>query len=324
MTKATTAPARLAIMRGWLGEKEVPGPKANPVIAGTPTSWFSLVGYSEIKSDEVANCAAAAGASLVIETIERALEGTGYSFADVVRDIESKDAEISARARDVINFAKATTPLPPRDTRLLARSYASFGVDARSDPQPGDFIIVPRGVSWQGHIMQIDEVQSSLGRFKCIGANQSDMTSVAYVAFDAEIVAIRRPVAPTAKDLLAAGSNGVARGVALKRTGDLLTYGTPVGAATAKVVEKVAAAPDATPAALPDVSTLDGMKTATEHIGIVQAFSDALIGCGKLFVAYPWLLAPIAAGVIIRVYGVQTIAARIRSFVAGVPLSNQT
>lgn len=309
MTK-NDVPLRLAIMRRWVGEKEVPGAKANPVIAGKETSWFSLVDYPEIKSDEIANCAAAVGASLVLETFCSA----GYDLADFDND----DPAVVADAREALRQARAVTPLPARELRLLARGYSDFGVDVRRDPQPGDLLIVPRGVAWQGHIMQIDEVQSSLRRYKCIGANQSDMTSIAYVAFDAEIVAIRRPVEPTPEALLAAGSNGVARGVALKRTGDLLTYGTPVGAATAKVVEKIAEPPP-----LPDVTTFEGMKTATEHVGIVQAFTDALVSFGALFVRYPWLLAPIAAGIIIRVYGVETIAARIRSFIAGVPLSNQ-
>lgn len=307
-------PIRLALMRGWVGQKEVPGSKANPVIAGMETSWFSLVGWPSIVSDEVANCAAAQGAALVLETFA----ALGYTLAD----FESEDPEIVAEAREALEEAKRSTPLPPRDNRLLARSYATWGVDARKDPRPGDLIIVPRPpVAYQGHIMIIDEVQSSLRRYNCIGANQSDMTSVTHVGFDADIVAIRRPVAATVKDLLAAGSNGVARGVALKRVGEALSVGTPAAAGAAKVAGKIAeeAAPQ-----IPDVSTIDGMKTATEQIGVVQAFTDALIAFGSLFARYPWLLAPIAAGIIIRMYGVETIAARIRSYVSGVPLSNQT
>lgn len=318
MTQTTTVPARLALMRGWIGEKEVPGLKANPVIAGTPTSWFSLVGYSEIKSDEIANCAAAVGASLVLETFV----ALGYTLADLSSSVPG----LAEEAEAALAKAAATTPLPPRDGRLLARSYSSFGADAKGDPQPGDIIVIPRDASWQGHVMQIDEVQSSLRRYKCVGANQRDATSFAYVTFDDDIVAIRRPISATAKDLLAAGSNGVARGVALKRTGDLLTVGTPVAAATAKVVETIVDTPPipTSPATLPDVSTLDGMKTATEQMGIVQAFTDALVAFGALFIRYPWLLAPIAAGIVIRMYGVETIAARIRSFIAGVSLSNHS
>jgi uncharacterized protein (TIGR02594 family) len=272
----TAVPRHLAIMRGWLGEKEVPGAGANPVII----DWFATVGQPGIKSDEVANCAAAVGASLVKADM-------GY-------------------------------PLPALETRLLARSYSTYGANARSDPHPGDIIVVPRGAPWQGHVMLIDEVQSSLGRFKCIGANQSDMTSVAYIKFDAEIVAIRRPVSATAKDLLAAGSKGVERGLAIKKTGDLVAAAPPAVVGVVKVAEKIADAPP-----MPDVTTLDGMKTATEHLGIIDAFANAITGFGMLFVKHPWLIATIAAGIVIRIYGIQAIAARVRSYVAGVPLGNQ-
>ncbi len=312
----TTVPLRLEIFRGWIGEKEVPGARANPVIAGTPTSWFSLVGHPEVESDEVANCAAAVGASLVLETFGRA----GYALAD----LDSNDPATAAVAEEALAEAIAHTPLPPLETRLLARSYTNFGVDARANPQPGDIVVVPRGAAWQGHVMQLDEVQSGLRRYKCVGANQRDMTSIAYVSFDAEIVAIRRPVAATTKDLLAAGSKAVARGVALKRVGDGLTIGTPLAAATAKAVEAVTAAPEPSSAPMPSVTTFDAIKTGTENLGIVQAFADALVAFGMLFVRYPWLLAPIAAGIIIRVYGVQTIAGRIRQFLAGVPISIAT
>lgn len=273
----TAMPRHLAIMRGWLGEKEVPGQRANPVII----DWFATVGHGGIKSDEIANCAAAVGAALVKADM-------GY-------------------------------PLPAVETRLLARSYSNYGANARPDPHPGDIIVVPRGSSpWQGHVMLIDEVQSSLGRFKCIGANQSDMTSVAYVKFDAEIVAIRRPVSATAKDLRAAGSKGVERGEAIKHTGDLVTVAPPAAVVATKVVEKLADAPP-----VPDVTTLNGMKTATDHLGIIDAFANAITGFGMLFVKHPWLIATIAAGIVIRVYGIQAIAARVRSYVAGVPLGNQ-
>ncbi|MDQ8700157.1 hypothetical protein [Hyphomicrobium sp. LHD-15] len=200
---------RLEIFRGWIGEKEVPGDHANPVIAGTPTSWFSLVRHPEVTSDEVANCAGAVGASLVLETFGRA----GYALAD----LDSTDPVTAATAEEALAEAIAHAPLPPLDTRLLARTYTNFGIDARANPQPDDIVVVPRGASWQGHVMLLDEMQSGLRRYKCVGANQRDMTSIAYVSFNAEIVGIRRPVAATTKDLLAAGSKaGVLRASASK------------------------------------------------------------------------------------------------------------
>jgi len=267
------------------------------VIAGTPTSWFSLVEYPEIKSDEIANCAAAVGAALVLETFAQ----SGFTLADLDDEDETK----TKAARKALDKAIADTPLPPREGRLLARSYATCGVDASRDPQPGDLIIVPRGVSWQGHIMQIDEVQAVSGRFKCIGANQSDATSVAYVDFDAEIVAIRRPVPATAKALKDAGSAAVARGETMKNVGDALVVGTPVAAGTVKVVEK--------------------MTEATEGLNVFNRLVDATAATLAFFATHPWLLAVILAvmtvGVLLRFFGVETIAKRVAAYAAGVPLT---
>lgn len=312
MTTTATVPLRLEIHRGWIGQSEVPGRNANPIIAGTPTSWFSLLGYPEITSDEIANCGAAVGAALVLETYL----GTGWTLADLA----SADPDERADAADALEWAKANTPLPIRDRRLLARGYADIGVDARHDPKPGDIIVIPRGKAWEGHVMQIDEVQSSLRRYKCVGSNQGDSTSYAYVAFDAEIVAIRRPVPATAQALKAAGSGAVARGEAIKTIGDSLAVGAPAVTVAAKIAEKAAEAPSLIPDDPP--AALDTMKTAAEHLGLFNALTDAAAAAGAFLVDRPWIVVLVAAGLVLRIYGLQEIKKRVASYAAGVPLSN--
>lgn len=311
MTTATV-PLRLEIHRGWIGQNEVPGKGANPIIAGTPTSWFSLLGFPEIKSDEIANCAAAVGASLVLETFCAA----GWTL----KELKSADPDEREAAAEALAWAKANTPLPIRDRRLLARGYADIGIDARHDPKPGDIIVIPRGKAWEGHVMQIDEVQSSLRRYKCVGSNQGDSTNYAYLSFDADIVAIRRPVPATAKDLRAAGSGAIARGEAIKTIGDGLAVGTPIVTATAKIAEKVAEAPSLIPDDPP--AALDSMKTAAESLGILNTLMDAAAATGAFLVERPWIVVLVATGIVLRVYGLQEIRKRVASYARGVPLSN--
>jgi len=47
MSTVSAAATPLSVMQSWLGTKEVPGPKANPVIVGKPSSWFSLVEHPD-------------------------------------------------------------------------------------------------------------------------------------------------------------------------------------------------------------------------------------------------------------------------------------
>lgn len=123
-----------------LGQKEVPGARDNPVIVG----YFRTVEHPEVKHDETANCAAAMGAWHVKAGIP-------------------------------------LTSLPPKADRLMARSYLSFGRPI-IEPFRGCVVIFRRGNSdWQGHVafflraVTIDGVRY----VACLGANQSDMVSVA-------------------------------------------------------------------------------------------------------------------------------------------------
>lgn len=304
-------PLRLEIHRGWIGQREVPGAKANPLIAGKPTSWFSLLGYPEIKSDEIANCGAAVGAALVLETYL----GTGWTL----EDLESDDDEEQEAAWDALEEAKSKTPLPIRDRRLLARGYSDIGIDARRDPKPGDIIIIPRGKAWEGHVMQIDEVQSSLRRYKCVGSNQADATSHAFVGFDDEIVAIRRPIPATVEALKKAGSGAIARGEAIKTIGDGLAVGVPAVTATGKLIEKAAEAPSF----IPDAPTaIETMQTTAQNLGIFNTLVDAAAATGAFLVNNPWIVFLVATGIVLRVYGIQEIRKRVASYAAGVPLAN--
>jgi peptidoglycan L-alanyl-D-glutamate endopeptidase CwlK len=77
----------------------------------------------------------------------------------------------------------------------------------------------------------------------------------------------------------------------------VVTTGVSIGVGVAQNADKIPTPP------IPDVTTLDGMKTATEHLGIVDAFTNAIVGFGGLFLKYPWLITALAGVVVVRVYG---------------------
>lgn len=309
---ATAAPAQLEVMRGWVGTKEVPGPKANPTIAGKPWSWFSVVGYPEIKSDEVANCAAAVGASIV--------------FGELIKlGIDPKTLTADGpSALDLIAQHGAPLALPPHDDRLLARSYCKFGVDARNDPQPGDIMVIPRGAAWQGHVVLLNEDLGG-GVWECIGANQSDTTSPARHRLS-EALAIRRYVPATVKDLRVAGSTEIKTGDTLQNVGVATAAAPTVAVATAKALEAATQAP-VLDIPTPDPAALEVVHTtatkAVDGLTLFTAVGDAAATAGRLFVSNPWIVICMAVGIVAIILGHELKKRRVAKAKAGVPLSAQ-
>lgn len=242
------APAHLAIAISLLGNKEIKGPKSNPIIAGSKddSDWFAVNGHPEVDSDETANCAVFVGFCLV----------------------------------------KAGFPIPPRDNNMLARSYCTYGVDAIHDPRPGDIGVLPRGAKWQGHVIQIAEVLGG-GRLKCIGANQSDTVSYAEHRIS-EFIAIRRPVKATAKALRKAGSTEIKTGDLLQHAGTAAAVAPPVIIAAGKVADAMAQSVDpGTVEALHQAATksaehlqlFNSVGEAASSAGMLFVANPWIVGC---------------------------------------------
>lgn len=291
---APSIPAHLEVMRGWLGTKEVPGPRANPIIAGTPQSWSALVDRPDITSDEVANCAMAVGASLVAAEFFKA----GYELKDLIKDGPS--------AVTILAEHGIFVPLPPKDQRLLAQSYNTYGTDARKNPRPGDIMVIRRGASWQGHVMILDTDLGG-GRWKCIGANQSDTTSYAEHHVS-EALAIRRYVAPTIKDLRAADSKAIKRGDQQEAAGATIAL-LPPAVAIGKAVADAGAADPAT------------LQPIVDQTGTLHTLMSTGASLGQLFVQNPWLIGTIGCGIYVWYLGRSGKLKRVKDYIANAVLS---
>lgn len=315
------------VMVGWLGTKEIPGAKANPIIAGTPTSWFSLVGHPEITSDEVANCAVAVGAAEVVA----ALLAAGLTLEDVQAEADAAKAagRPAKGALQMLADRGVHVALPPLDQRMLARSYCTWGVDASGDPRRGDVGVLPRGAKWQGHVVRIVSFNRQTGVAKCIGANQSDTTSYAnhhiseFIDLGQGRRAIRRGVAPTIKDLRTAGSASVTRGDQQQTAGASLVVGGLATAATQVAVQS-AAQPVPAPVVQPIVDTGLNLAPVSDGLGIVNSITSTGVSLGTVFLQNPWLVVVIGAGIGIWWLGRTGKIRRLAQHVAGVPLSSQT
>jgi len=303
--------APVDVMIGWLGTKEVPGPHANPIIAGRPTSWFALIGHPEIKSDEVANCATGFGAAEVVA----ALLAAGLTLDDVAAAAEEKPprSALQLLADNGVNVV-----LPPLDQRMLARSYCTWGIDARNDPKRGDAFIIARGAKWQGHIMRIVSVNRQTGVAKCIGANQSDTTSYAEHHLS-EAIAIRRGVPATLKDLRKAGSTTVAKADQQQVVGGGLVIGG-IGTAVAETVTQSATHQVAQPVA--DAAL--NLPQMADQTTIAHTLISTGVAIGNIFIENPWLIICLGAGAGVWWLGRSGKLNRLAQHIAGVPLSSQT
>lgn len=303
-------PMPVDIMIGWLGTKEIKGPRANPIIAGKPTSWFSLISRHDVTSDEIANCAAGVGAAIVVWELLKA----GLTYDDVSAAWEVEDKSKRKTAIQLLADRGVDVVLPPKDQRLLAQSYNSFGADARKDPRRGDIMVIRRGAAWQGHVMFIVSVNRQTGVAKCIGANQSDTTSYAEHHLS-EAIAIRRYVPATVKDLRAAGSTAIARGDQQEAAGAALAVGVPAVTVAAKAIEGAVQPASDAAASLPQLA---------EQTGVLHTLTSTGVAMGNLVLQSPWLVGCVGAGILVWYLGRTGKLRRLASHIAGAPLSTQT
>lgn len=93
-----------------------------------------------------------------------------------------------------VAYTTARCGIRPPDEFLLAMSWASWGTDARSNPQRGDIAVF----AWSSgghHVTEIDEVMSA-SQFRCFGGNQSHQVNDEPMP-RASCIAVRRQPAAT-------------------------------------------------------------------------------------------------------------------------------
>lgn len=170
-----------------------------------------------------------------------------------------------------------------------AKQFETYGKRVEFDDwQVGDvgvFYRTPqRERDWKRHVGII--VGETKTHFKLLGGNQRvkgenvDGVTITTIA-KKDCAAVRRPVKPTVKDLLAAGSDEMRIAGNIKKTG-LAIGGVAGGGAAANEAAK---APDPTPA----VSALPDLKETAEQLSLTQMVMEGAGAVANLFVAHPWL-----------------------------------
>lgn len=178
-------------------------------------------------------------------------------FADVGHpEIENDDTTAWCAAFVGSCLKRRGYPIPPKETNLLARTYATYGV--ATTPGPGAIAVIPRGNSgWMGHVFVIEEIKAD-GRWQTIGGNQGreGYGKVSRAVVDprtTRVLGVRRPVEASAPALRKAGSTEIVAADGVEKAA--------IG--TAGTVAAVASSPDA------------DMADATQYIGFLQQLKMA-------------------------------------------------
>lgn len=177
---------------------------------------------------------------------------------------------------------RADVPLPlAKDKLLLARSYLDVGTPI-DVARPGAIAVFTRGdpAGWQGHVGFV--VGETATHVAVLGGNQSNKVCVAHFP-KSQLLGLRWPIAPTAKDLVAAGSRTTV--AAERQVKDGGKVGVSVGS------EQVVPPP---PANL----GLEGVaEKAGSFKGAVETLEQFLLfAWGK----WPWVAGGLAAYFVIR------------------------
>lgn len=219
---------------------------------------FQDVGHPECQSDAIAWCAAEAGSCLV----------------------------------------RSDFPLPPKDQRLMARSYCTYCIPC--EPKRGAIVVWPRGNStWQGHVGFVTEVNGD--RVKYIAGNQSDQVGFGSGKIS-DALAFRWPIKPTIPELRKAGSTEI-------KAADAVQAATVAGGAATAGVE-------AAKQLLPAPEDLTGELSTIKQIG--QSINEIGELAGK-----HWYVALVIIGVGIWYAARRWKLRRARRAALGLPLSQQ-
>lgn len=177
---------------------------------------------------------------------------------------------------------EANLPLPPHNTRMMARSWLTWGVEApRDELRPGDVAIWPRGgkTSWKGHVNVVKDVRTYRGKVqvRCIGGNQGGLKGGDAVTLTGWINAedaldFRRPVEPTVAALKEAGSSEI------KSAKNIETALVVTGSTTATVK------------AVDELGVIDQLKDVGDGAGVIKHAMEGLHGTIKFAAANIWIV----------------------------------
>lgn len=204
---------------------------------------------------------------------------------------------------------EAGLPMPPHNTRLLARSWLTWGVKVDLDDiRPGDVAVWPRGnSSWQGHVNVVESV-SDVGQVICIGGNQSNAVTRTKPLDPATALGFRRAVPATIPDLRKAGSTEI-------KAADNIDIAGILGGAGSAVVATVQSFLG--PVEVPQFSSMP------ESLDFWQSVLGGFNAIAKIVIANPWLAGTVVVSLGCVVVSRILKSKRVAKHAAGVPLSAQ-
>jgi hypothetical protein len=197
----------------------------------------------------------------------------------------------------------------------MARSWLTMGKGVSVDQADvGDVVVWPRGAPPSGHVNTIRHIKREGGRtlVRCIGGNQSNaVTLTGWTDLKGALPnGIRRLVAPTVKDLRAAGSTTIKDADNEEKLGWSAVFFTPIFEGARSIVEAMfgAVAPPAFPGGLPE--GLTWWSSLLEVAGRVASYMWA----------HPFMAAILLLGIGMVVRGQLRKRGRVQEHANGIPL----
>jgi uncharacterized protein (TIGR02594 family) len=240
--------------------------------------WFKDIGHGEVTDDETSWCAVAMSAACV----------------------------------------EAGLPMPPLNTRMLARSFLTWGVKVPvGNLEPGDVAVWPRGAAWQGHVNIVKEVRTRGAKVevRCIGGNQGGLKGGDAVTLTgwqdaSKAVDFRRPVEATVPALRKAGSSTIKDADREEKAGIVGVLFVPIFEGARALIEGMFGA--VTPPSFANVTEgLSYWGTLMETAGRVWGYA----------LAHPWLAAILLIGIGMVVRSQLRKRGRIQEHANGLPIA---
>lgn len=200
-------------------------------------------------------------ARLHIGTREKAGKGSNPQIMEFFRTVGYPGIEDDSETSWCAAFVGAMLhscgyPLPPHPSRLLARSYLTYGRKLEA-PEPGCIVVFWRGSpnSWQGHVgFYMGEEDDYV---LVLGGNQSNAVNISKYK-KSQVLGYRWPVAVDPKELEAAGSTEIAMANKVKKA-------VKVVVPTAVTLE-----------AVNDLGVVESAKQWTEGLGTSKALLEGI------------------------------------------------
>lgn len=210
---------------------------------------------------------------------------------------------------------EAKLPFPPVNVNPMARSWLTMGVTVKlADIQPGDVAVWARGPKPYGHVNCVKDVKhlKTKTMVRCIGGNQGKKGTDGAVTLtdwlDASTaLGFRRLVAPTVKDLRAAGSTEIKKSDDLQKAAHAVVS---VSSGTAVINTAMKASVD-----------ISSIKEIGSNFSVVNTAMEAISGTGRIVGENLWLIPALLCAAVVYWIVHQLRQARIERHKQGVPLS---